>query len=159
MNGRNAKRSILTRCRIRYDTKRRSGMKQIWYGILQVIWGMPQTLLGFAVFLCLYKQPHYRYRGAVVTGWKKRTGLSLGLFLFVPEGTSGKDFLVHEYGHTIQSLILGPLYLLVIGLPSVVWCNLPWCVTFRRKRKISYYAFYTEWWANRLGERKLDLGK
>ena len=59
--------------------------------------------------------------------------------------------LVHEYGHTIQSLILGPLYLIVIGIPSTMWAFL-----FEKKRKdeqIPYGAFFTEKWANRLGER------
>lgn len=28
----------------------------------------------------------------------------------------------HEYGHQLQSYILGPLYLLIIGLPSGLWC-------------------------------------
>ncbi len=128
-------------------------MKKLIYGILQILWGLPQTLLGFAVFLRLRKAPHFWYHGAVVTEWKKRTGLSLGLFLFVPEGKTGKDFLVHEYGHTIQSLVLGPLYLFVIGIPSAIWCNVPWFVKLRRKKKISYQKFYTERWANRLGEK------
>lgn len=84
-------------------------MKKIGYGILQIFWGFPQTFLGFAVFLCNLKQHHYGYHGTVVTEWKHRTGLSLGLFLFVPEGAEGKDFLVHEFGHTVQSVLLGPL--------------------------------------------------
>ncbi len=130
-------------------------MKQIGYGILQILWGFPQTLLGFAVFLCTVKAPRYHYHGAIVTEWKKRTGLSLGLFLFVPEGEEGKDFLVHEYGHTIQSLLLGPLYLIVIGIPSVLWCNLPCFAILRSQRRISYQKLYTERWANRLGEKTI----
>ena len=54
-------------------------------------------------------------------------------------------------GHTIQSLILGPLYLIVIGIPSTMWAFL-----FEKKRKdeqIPYGAFFAEKWANRLGER------
>lgn len=130
-------------------------MKIIGYRFLQIVWGLPQTLLGFAVFLRFCKNPHYRFHGAIVTEWNKQTGLSLGFFLFVPEGDFGKRFLVHEYGHTVQSLVLGPLYLFVIGLPSVVWCNLPWCIAFRRKRRISYQRFYTECWANRWGEKRI----
>ncbi len=128
-------------------------MWKIGYGILQVLWGLPQTLLGFAVFLRFRKAPHYRYHGAVVTEWKKRTGLSLGLFVFIPEGDFGKNFLVHEYGHTVQSLLLGPLYLFIVGIPSAVWCNLSWCESYRRKKKCSYQFLYTERWANRLGEK------
>ena len=128
-------------------------MRHFWYAVLQILWGFPQTLLGFAVFLRLRKMPHYRYHGAIVTEWKKTTGLSLGLFVYIPEGKLGQDFLVHEYGHTIQSLVLGPLYLLVVGVPSAAWCNFPCCISFRKKKKCSYQAFYTESWANRLGEK------
>lgn len=128
-------------------------MKRIMYGILQILWGLPQTLLGFAVFLRFRKAPHFLYHGALVTEWKNRTGLSLGLFLFIPEGKKGQDFLVHEYGHTIQSLVLGPFYLLVIGIPSALWCNVSLLVKLRRKKQISYQAFYTERWANRWGEK------
>lgn len=128
-------------------------MKTVWYSVLQIIWGLPQTLLGFAVFLRLHKKPHFRYHGAIVTRWNKRTGLSLGFFLFIPEGEEGKEFIVHEYGHTIQSLLLGPLYLIVVGIPSLLWCNLPLFEKIRRTQKISYQAFFTECWANCLGEK------
>ena len=55
---------------------------------------------------------------------------------------------MHEYGHSIQSKILGPLYLLVIGLPSIIWAGL--FEKYRNKHKISYYSFFTEKWANKL---------
>ena len=66
-----------------------------------------------------------------------------------------RPLLVHEYGHTIQSLVLGPLYLVIIGLPSVVWMNVPALSRWRARTGTSYYAFYTERWANTLGERVL----
>ena len=60
-----------------------------------------------------------------------------------------EEVVKHEQGHTKQSYILGWLYLLVIGLPSLIWAN---CFgKFRRKYGISYYAFYTEKTANILG--------
>ena len=60
--------------------------------------------------------------------------------------------LVHEYGHTIQSLILGPLYLVIIGIPSTLWGFLPHFNKKRHEEKISYFSFFTEKWANYLGE-------
>ena len=128
-------------------------MKQFMYTVLQIFWGFPQTVLGFAVFLRLRKASHSRYHGAVVTEWKRSTGVSLGLFVFIPEGKQGKDFLVHEYGHTIQSLLLGPLYLLIVGIPSALWCNLHCFEKLRRRKRISYQRLYTERWANHLGEK------
>lgn len=93
--------------------------------------------------------------GAVVTYHDGAFGgVSLGMFVFVngsrPEEWT-RDAEVHEYGHCVQSLLLGPLYLLVIGLPSALWCGLGACERYRRKHAVSYYALYTESWANSWG--------
>ena len=64
-----------------------------------------------------------------------------------------RRLLVHEYGHTIQSLILGPLYLIVVGIPSTLWGFLPSLNQKRKKEGLSYFSFFTEKWANYLGEQ------
>ena len=128
------------------------------YYLVQCTWGALQTLAGFIVFLCNFNKPHFFYHNAMVTVWEIRSGLSLGAFIFVPsfKDTSRtgiqRRIIVHEYGHTIQSLILGPLYLLVIGLPSLLWNKIPVFERRRMRRNYSYYSFYTECWANHLGE-------
>ena len=129
--------------------------------IWQCTWGILQTAAGFIVFLKYIRCPHKRFRGAVATQWKSDAGISLGLFIFY--GCGGlKDeradsylgkIQTHEYGHCIQSLILGPLYLPVIGIPSVVWANVEALERRRQKRQVSYYSFYPERWANYLGSR------
>ena len=79
--------------------------------------------------------------------------MSLGLFIFAPANAS-EGFLSHEYGHCLQSLILGPLYLLAVGLPSLLWAGLPVFKKLRARRKTSYYSFYTERWADALAKIK-----
>ncbi len=116
------------------------------YALGQCTWGLVQTLAGLAVFLSCPGCRRSFYRGTVVTRWRRRDGLSLGLFIFVPEGEDPR-LLRHEYGHTLQSLLLGPLYLPVIGLPSLI--RAAWRRGRRRGR--SYYDFYTERWADRWG--------
>jgi hypothetical protein len=101
------------------------------------------------MFLRYRTCPHHVFGGAVHTTWNRRDGISLGLFLFCPD----ERLLPHEYGHTYQSLLLGPLYLLVIGIPSAVWANAPACVRMRQEKGISYYSFWTEKWADRLGQK------
>lgn len=96
----------------------------IIYDLLQWTWGLPQTILGFIYFLINIKQEHYYYHGSVVTIWKSKSSLSLGMFVFVSddpfcyynpfresysEDEFSKMLLVHEYGHTIQSSFFGPL--------------------------------------------------
>jgi len=131
----------------------------------QCTWGILQTLLGLAVFLFHYKDKHFSYHGAVVTEWKTKSSISLGMFAFVTaepyfakkfKGQIGAEelsnrLLVHEYGHTIQSLMLGPLYLVLIGIPSTLWGFLGG--NKRREKQIPYGAFFTEKWANGLGEK------
>ena len=62
-----------------------------------------------------------------------------------------EELIKHEYGHTIQSKYLGWLYLPVIALPSLIWAGFfGW---YREDNGIDYYDFYTEKWANKLGEK------
>ena len=58
---------------------------------------------------------------------------------------------VHEYGHCIQSIVLGPLYL-IVGLISVTWANLPYFRKLRREKKVPYTACFAESWASKWGE-------
>ncbi len=139
----------------------------ILYVFLQCTWGFLQTALGFIVFLLNLRAKHYIYHGAVMTVWKGRSSVSLGMFVFITAepyfyeklgDEYSKEELcarlaVHEYGHTIQSLIFGPLYLIVMGIPSTLWGFLPYFAKKRKEGPISYFAFFTERFANTLGEK------
>lgn len=126
-------------------------MVSFFYAVIQCSWGGAQTLLGLVFFLCNGRAKHEVYHGAVVTHWKYPSGLSLGLFVFLPEEKK-ESLLPHEYGHTLQSLTLGPLYLPVIGLPSVIWARAKYFQRRRQEKNISYYSFYTERWADAWGK-------
>ncbi len=128
-------------------------MQNTMYMLLQCTWGGLQTILGFALFLRYRAFPHQWYHGTVHTKWDIDGGISLGLFIFTPDVDEEwcREMAIHEYGHTRQSLMLGPLYLLVIGLPSIVWERSRWCRKQRRERQVPYSWFYTERWADRLG--------
>ncbi len=122
---------------------------QLW----QATWGLPQTLVGLVMYLApgrTCKRGHFR--SAFVREWKQDAGLSLGMFIFLPRGCQ-RPLLVHEYGHTVQSLMLGPLYLPVVVVPSLLWAGIPALRRLRARKQYSYYRFYTERWANRLTSR------
>ena len=142
-------------------------MKGILYFIWQLTWGFLQSALGLVNFLLHIRDKHYFFHGAVITEWQNRSSVSLGMFVFVTSQPHFYDklkdeytmealsqrLLVHEYGHTIQSIILGPLYLIVIGIPSTVWGFLPSLNNKRKTEGLSYFSFFTEKWANILGEK------
>lgn len=91
------------------------------YYLIQWTWGILANILGAIIFLfaAAAKWPIQRYRRAVqiLVPWNFG-GLSLGMFIL--RGAANDSVLPHEYGHTIQNLRFGPLYLFAIGIPSAI---------------------------------------
>jgi hypothetical protein len=112
------------------------------------IWQFPQNLIGFIVMKIVKAEFFCTYKDATVYFWCLKGGLSLGKYIFVTHAADEWD-IKHEYGHTVQSKYLGWFYLIVIGLPSLIWAGC--CKAYRKKHKVSYYDFYTEKWADKLG--------
>ena len=75
-------------------------------------------------------------------------GISLGRYIIVNQFARDKT-IYHELGHCRQSMYLGWLYLIVIGIPSIVWAGLYGKVI--KPTTNGYYKFYTEKWADKLG--------
>lgn len=124
-------------------------MKIIWF-----LWGLPQNLIGGIMYLMFsWKAIKIeKYKDSVIVFLPGNVGaVSLGMFIFFFANFGSRTEYIkrHEYGHSIQSKILGPLYLLVIGVPSIIWAS--FFAEYRRRNKISYYDFYPEKWANKLG--------
>lgn len=129
-------------------------LRALFY-LVQFTWCLPVNLAGLALFLRYAGRcPRERFRCAAVTHLPGRWGgFSLGVFLFLG-GKESRELLKHEYGHTLQCLLLGPFYLLAVILPSTLWFH---CLrTFRHRRRISYDALYCEAWATAWGRRWCD---
>lgn len=133
------------------------------YYVLQMTWGIIQNALGFLLYVFLLLKNQRRARGrffnAQVLSWDLDASAAIGMFIFLSRRhlDNPTRVLVHEYGHTIQSCILGPLYLLIIGIPSFIWANYPRFERNRRRGKYTYSIFYPERWANYLGRKYTGL--
>jgi len=119
-------------------------MKKAFFSVLLYAWQLPQNLLGEILALCYGARKGRDYRGArlhfsdTIPG-----GISLGRHIILNTCyLHDEEEIRHEWGHTRQSLRLGWLYLIVVGIPSILWA----C---RRRR--DYFSFWTERWADRLG--------
>ena len=117
--------------------------------ILLWLWCFPQNLVGLLVRIFTKARKvgdHYEYN--IECG-----SISLGEFVFLcPSHWGDEVTLLHEDGHRKQSRLLGWLYLPVIGIPSLIWCGLfGW---YREENNVSYYAFYTEKWADAINNIK-----
>lgn len=124
--------------------------------LILFIWQLPQHLLailyiGYLVMMSKDLGVDSRYKQAIVIPCVMRGAVTLGNYVFVGLNSEYRKTVKHELGHTIQSKILGPLYLIVIGIPSITYCGLR--RIFPSLRKKNYYNFYTERWANNLSEK------
>ena len=131
-------------------------MGSILYIIVQWTWGILQTLLGLFYLLREGRGcEHFWFHGAYVTRWAHSGGISLGMFIFIgdPLMENGEKYayLTHEYGHSIQSLIYGPLYLLIVGIPSSSWAAKYNGEMLRQG--VSYFSVFPENQANAFGEK------
>lgn len=131
--------------------------------ILFWTWCLPQTLVGL-IGKWIFKGKLWHSTGIEKylpdKIWVSKTmpsAVSLGKYIIARDGKGylSDHTLKHEYGHQIQSFILGPLYLLIIALPSGLWCwfihDLVNKIRIKKgKERLSYYWFYTEAWANKL---------
>lgn len=119
--------------------------------IILCIWQLPQLLVGLIMWPFLKNKKlvadrHFNFC------WKSENmngGISLGPIAYVSE-ISKEETIAHETdGHTKDSKIFGPLYLFIIGIPSIFWAS------FYNSKKHCYYDFYTEKRANKFAKLKV----
>ena len=120
--------------------------------VLLWIWQLPQNIVGFIIRLFCHK---HSYKGMTIylNDHFFNGGVSLGNYIILDSihlNYWGLDNSVkHEHGHQIQSLYLGPLYLIVIGIPSLLG-NI-YARLFHKSDKW-YYKQPWEHWADKLGK-------
>lgn len=125
-------------------------------------WELPQTLVG-AFIAIFHKEKPLRvieYADQKVYLYDKfNGGISLGYYTHLDWNAKDhnnnvvrkglKKAVKHEaLGHGTQSKWLGPFYLLLVGLPSVIHC----AIHILCGRKWNYYSFPTEKWANKIAK-------
>lgn len=126
-------------------------------------WELPQSVLGLTL-LPFYKKTllkSFEYKDQKVYIYDNFPGgISLGYYSLIDYNRYDwnnntirlrlKNSINHEYGHSIQSKILGPLYLPIIGLLSGAH-NILYKIKKSLDIDCNYYKFFTESWADKLG--------
>lgn len=126
--------------------------------LLAFTWELPQTLVAL-VFMLFFRTQGIAGNSRI---WRVHfssflTCASLGEFIFFAKryvgGPSWEETVRHETGHSVQSRIFGPLYLILIALPSSIW-NLLSRMDNRAGRWFSVHYYDTPWehGANVLGK-------
>ena len=126
-----------------------------WYWtvfVLLTIWQLPQFLVAVVMLpfmgkLTVVRDGHFNicFRASKMSG-----GISLGPFAYVSDSRARCDEVIaHEFdGHTVDSKIFGPLYLFIVGIPSIL--NAIFSFTD------CYYDWYPECWANKHAGLEVD---
>lgn len=117
--------------------------------ILLYLHQLPQNVLGLLV---IFFTGAVRYQDVWITT-KYRFGVSLGNYIIFGGRYTDKDY-KHEHGHQFQSKRLGWLYLLLVGLPSIVrniWDRVAHKNWSWKKHNEWYYGSYPEKQADELG--------
>ena len=127
--------------------------------VVMFIWQLPQIIIGLLKTIGMGRYVHM-VDGVRIYISDGMDGMSLGNVIIInPNVPEGTWLVKHEFGHVIQSRILGWLYIPVIFIPSYLW----YCFICFIERKYNidvnsildlYYKFYTELWANRLFENR-----
>ena len=115
------------------------------------LWQFPQNILALCIEGILYQATYREGKvdgNTIIVNITLPSAMSLGDYIFVHPMSSQKS-IQHECGHSKQSDILGPLYLIVIGIPSLLH-NIVHYLCSKIGIKWNYYSFYTESWANKL---------
>lgn len=119
--------------------------------ILLWFWQFPQNITGWLLWLFVFKShATVRHKGArMMFTYQMSGGVTLGKWVFLDARYYGygnaASVMKHEYGHTVQSKILGWLYLPYVGIQSLIHA------IFHRKGNYSH--FWTEKWADRLADK------
>lgn len=97
--------------------------RKMLYYLLQFTWGLITNMFGWLYIIIIYivyKVKPRKYQNAIYFAFGRQWGgLSLGINIFIDNHLS-KYTLLHEYGHSYQNAILGPFWLILIGIPSFI---------------------------------------
>lgn len=123
------------------------------HNLVKYLWQLPQNLLGL---LCVWlsKAKLDKDKSIYVAEYFFNSGISLGNYIILQDKLHDDATIAHEKGHQKQSLYLGWLYLIIVGIPSIsrnIWDILTHKKWSYEKRIKWYYGGYPEKWADKLG--------
>lgn len=129
--------------------------------IAEWIWQLPQNICGIVwrrikkddIIISTGNSTSFSL-GAKVYLMRDGGGLTLGKYIFISQTYIDQNSIIkHECGHVKQSKMLGPLYLIIIGIPSMLHAAFNGYIGCCKRHKDGYYHWFTEKWANKLMEK------
>lgn len=121
-------------------------LRKVLYYILNFTWGIFMTLLGYILLFILWPfgkiKCYDKYTLYLEFRWKTGWGFSIGTVFFTTKNPS-QSLLYHEFGHTVQNAIFGPLTPFLVSIPSITRYYYRF---FRIKNKKKLVNLYDDIW-------------
>lgn len=132
-------------------------LKPFWYYLISFTWGLSVTLVGYVIagflLLCGYeaKKNIYGWYFEIGSNWG---GADFGMICLVNKNPS-RHLLNHEFGHSIQNCIFGPLTWFFVMIPSVIryWLRIFWEKNIEDVKLPPYDYAWFEQQASMFGDR------
>ena len=132
---------------------------RLLYYILAFTWGALMTILGLIITVILwilklfvksitFKKYHWIYYISV--GPAYWGGIEIGLMFLRDHASRDSCINAHEFGHTFQNTLLGPLFIFLVAIPSAAryWIR----EIFPYANKTPYDSFWAEDAASQCGK-------
>ena len=128
--------------------------KNIAINILLAIWQLPQIIIGLIMLLIFRNKTTYTNPYNHITVWNINSGkvfgracFSTGPIIVTCDGVSERT-LRHETGHSYDSTLFGPLFHIIVSIPSIC---LFWYRKIKKKDFDWYYSHFPENRAEKYG--------
>lgn len=130
--------------------------KVVGLSLCNIFWCPLQNLVGGILFLATIFCPKRIFAGTVVVYhnfglWSTNFGAFIFISNYIDENRA-QTALRHNYGHAVQSLFLGYLYLPLRYIPDVI-SNIPYFVRRRKERGIPDNLGFMEKGADHFGDK------
>lgn len=138
----------------------------VLYWIISLTWGLLMTFIGLLVtgivIIFFHGKPHRNGWTYIVEVGDHWGGLELGAVALCGRYSDAAPLYFdevrkHEFGHSLQNLIWGPLFPFVIGIPSAIryWYR-EYLYRHGKKPKTKYDDIWFEGQATRWGTKVMD---
>ena len=133
------------------------------YYFLNFTWGIVMTFMGLLITLVLLisgKKPKKHERVWYFEVGEYWGGVNFGV-MFLAGKDPSKGLKSHEYGHSFQNAIFGPLFPLLIGIPSMIrywYREIIWRTNREKYRELPKYDdIWFEGSATDIGKKYTEL--
>lgn len=140
---------------------------KIIYWLLSFTWGLLMSFIGLIVTCVVILKGgkiHKNGCSIIIEISNNWGGLSLGCFVFCANYNETNSYWFehtrkHEFGHSLQNIILGPLFIFIVAIPSVIRYHYKnYCVKYNKKQfDVNWYdSIWFEGTATKYGTKLID---